>query len=62
MRKILRRFITWLYVRYVVVPEFKAKLKKIAETEELLDTLLGGYEVEFTPDDEFMAKCQEKLH
>jgi hypothetical protein len=63
MRKPFKRFITWLYVRYVVVPDFKKKLAEVAETDELLNELLDDeFEIEFEASDEFISRCQDKLH
>ncbi len=51
----MKKLITWLYTRYVLLPEIR---KAYGEDVELLGEQIS---VEFVPDDEFEAQIEKDL-
>jgi hypothetical protein len=69
MRKTFRRFLSWAYVKYVVLPDFKDKVEVVEEARNLLvgmmmDEIGEDYDIEFEPDESFQAMLNrpEKLN
>lgn len=44
---LMKRFIEWLYVKFVLLPDFNKKVKECGNDIE--------FDIEFTPDEEFEA-------